>query len=519
MLDLDRVDGRLLPLVAQWVGWRTDHAAPVRVQRNEVRHAPDLYRAIGALPAAVATVNRVTGGAARVKEYVHNVVRTNQPPRLNLWSVTRDPAGSWGEPALLSMDAAFAGRVAHVREADGADLLLYHTRRRHGWDLWAKRVMAGSGEPSAPVVDRPGDDLYPTAARQGERLWLFWESPEAPAPRSDPSAPRDDPGEPRSRLWFQVRTTEGWSDPAVFGAADTPSRRGAAAVADDAGGLWLFWRELTATGWRVRYDRHDGTSWLRGVDPASLPDDAGVPVAVDDDLVALLHPSATAGRLWLFWARSAPTADGQRRWEIDYRVKLGLDVNADDWSSVTAVPKAAPGDHEREPAPLVNPAGDVELFTASTRDGGWRVLRRELTLPAATWGSAERIGDGTATDRAPLAFAGPDGATSLVYRSAAAPALTQGARVLDARYAGSTTVRVTDSAALARRGQFDDALTYTYQTGRAPVGRRRVRVRTDADRAARDTIGVFLDADPGPRRWPGWRVCCRSSCPPPSARW
>ena len=45
LLDLDRVDGRLLPLIGQWIGWPTDLRLPVDAQRNELplraRAVPD----------------------------------------------------------------------------------------------------------------------------------------------------------------------------------------------------------------------------------------------------------------------------------------------------------------------------------------------------------------------------------------------------------------------------------------------------------------------------------------------
>ncbi len=34
--DLDRVEGSLLPLLAQWIGWQTDHRLEVGPQRNEI---------------------------------------------------------------------------------------------------------------------------------------------------------------------------------------------------------------------------------------------------------------------------------------------------------------------------------------------------------------------------------------------------------------------------------------------------------------------------------------------------
>ena len=37
---IDRVNGALLPLLAQWIAWKTDYLLEIETQRNEVRHAP-----------------------------------------------------------------------------------------------------------------------------------------------------------------------------------------------------------------------------------------------------------------------------------------------------------------------------------------------------------------------------------------------------------------------------------------------------------------------------------------------
>ncbi len=153
--DIDHVDGALLPLLAQWIGWRTDQAAALATQRNEIRFAPWLYRGIGTAPAVTATTQRLTGRGSRVKEYVHNVARTNAPERLTLWTSTRTAAGQWGPPELLSVNFAYEGRAAAVRGRDDAStLLIYHTYRRHGWDVWCKRLTRDGWSASEPVVDR-----------------------------------------------------------------------------------------------------------------------------------------------------------------------------------------------------------------------------------------------------------------------------------------------------------------------------------------------------------------------------
>jgi hypothetical protein len=480
LADPDRVDGRLLPLLAQWIGWRTDHGLPVPAQRNEIRAAPRIYQAVGGIPTLDATVARVTRWANRTKEFVHNVARSNQPERLNLWSASRPAGGVFTPGALASVNFAYDGRPAAVREADGSVLAFFHTRRQHGWDIWAKRFAGGVWQPSVPVVDRPGTDKAPAAALQGGRLWLFWHS-------YDPDAP---PGR-RWQLWFTTRTGNDWAAPAVFGDPDT-ERRLPAAVADNTGGVWLFWLERMGGIWQLRYNRHDGTGWQLGV-PATLPPDAGAPPRVQDDLFALFHPGSPGQRLWLFWARQeSGGAGGPARWSVVYRIKQGTDPTAADWSPIRPLPKAGTGAyHDREPAALLAAGGNIELFFGSTQNGGWSVSRNLLATGPLTWGGNQRVGTGPHSQRAPLAVDTGTG-TLLVYRSNESIGYASTAfgatRTLDHRYAGTTTVDTGATAKLALRGRFEDFQTYTYDTGTGGV-------RANDDRIARDTVGLYLTPD------------------------
>ncbi|MFD0522067.1 hypothetical protein [Paractinoplanes durhamensis] len=459
--DVEHTEGDLLPLLAQWIGWPTDERLPVSAQRLQIRLAPRLYAVVGAPPVVRSTVARITGRSSQVKEYVHNVARTNDPERLLLWTAVRDTAGAWTPDTLLSPHATSAGRIRHVRDRDGAELFVFHVERPHGPDIWAKRYADGQWAPSEPLVDRPGRDLNPAVARHGDVLWLFWEQLGADG---------------RWDLAARTRAADGtWSDAAV--PAGDGSRRSPATVADDAGGLWLFWREWLGHRWQIRYARHDGTAWQPDP-PAVMPDDNGSPVAAEDDLVAV--PAPDGGGIWLFWARPEPGGPpGQTRWSIAWRAAQGADPATVTWSPVRLVPKDNPADHEREPYPLRTPAGDLELFRASTRGAaGWTVARSVLDVAALTWGPAETVTPAAAgSRRAPAAVPLDDGSTLLMLRSAAAVAW--GAGTLDTRYGGTRTVRASDEAARDRRRQFTDDQSYTCRVGRT----------------SRETVGVFL---PGP---------------------
>lgn len=460
LTDLDRVEGSLLPLLAGWIGWRTNHRLPVGAQRGEIRIAPRVYQAIGGMPTLEASVARISGVPAHTKEFVHNVARTNQPERLNLWATVRAGGGTtWTDPELVSVNANYEGRPATVREADGSVSVFYQTQREHGADIWSKRFAGGQWRPSFPVVDRPGTDTNPSATLQGGTLWLFWQSFDGQ----------------RWGVWFARRVGDSWRAPERFGEAE---RRLPAVVADNTGGVWLFWLERTAGAWQLRYKRFTSVTDLNTGAGTAFPLDAGAQPRVEEDLHVLFHPTSPNQRLWLFWSRR-DTAAGQTRWSTVYRVKQALDPAATDWSPIRAVPRTGTY-HDRQPAALLLPGGDIELFWASTKDGGWSVVRAVLATATNTVGASTRIVTDAFTKRAPL-VADIGTGTLVAYRSNRSiryASQTFGATSsLDHRYAGTSTVDTGATAKRELRGRFEDFQTYTYGTG---------------GRIARDAVGLYL---------------------------
>jgi hypothetical protein len=478
--DLDRVEGSLLPLLAQWIGWRTDYSLEISAQRNELRFAPQIYQRIGLIPAIEATVKRITNWETETKEFVYNVALTNQPERLNLWSAVRPAAGAFGTPARASLNFVYAGRPTAVQEADGSVSFFYHTARGTSWDIWTKSFANGQWVASAPVVDQPAPAKNPSAAIQGGTLWLFWESQDAPQPD----------GSRACHINFQTRTAAGWSAPAVFGDAVT-QRRMPAAVADNNGGVWLFWLEQNASGgWGLNYSVNNGAGWLAA--PVAFPADNGLDPRVESDLFILFHPTSVTQRLWLFWARhEAGGPAGQNRWTIAYRIKAGLDPSVNDWSVITLLAKAAPDNHDREPCAILAATG-VELFWSSTRNGGWTIFNDTLNITTMAWGAAAAVTTGPFSGRAPLAVS-VAAETLLAFRSNQSMTYTssvyEATQTQDVRYAGSTTVDARNAAKIALFGQFTDFQTYVYDSG--PNGQ-----RTNSNRIARDTIGLYLTPNP-----------------------
>lgn len=157
LYHLDKVDARLLPLLAEWVGWQTDYRAEIAKQRNEIRNAPYLYQTIGLIPTLEATVKRIIGWESRTKEFVHNVLRSNRPERLNLWLRQRGESETWPQTtAPLSLNFAYEGRPAAARDNDGLLHLFYHTSRHERWEIWSKTYRADQGwTPSQPFRTEP----------------------------------------------------------------------------------------------------------------------------------------------------------------------------------------------------------------------------------------------------------------------------------------------------------------------------------------------------------------------------
>ena len=187
--DLYRVDGSLVPLLADWVGWQTDFTLPISKQRNEVRYAPHFHRTTGIAANLRATLNRLTTWDAQVKEFVHNVFMTNSPEQLFIQETERHGSNWPDKPqaGLVTLDVAYEGRPAVVRARDGRLLLFYHTRqsvpkRASGpapdqWHLWQKTYDQAAWLPARRLTFDSDANKYPAVVETADgNLWVFWAS-------------------------------------------------------------------------------------------------------------------------------------------------------------------------------------------------------------------------------------------------------------------------------------------------------------------------------------------------------
>jgi hypothetical protein len=475
LYDIDRTDGIVLPLLAQWIGWDTDFTLGIAGQRNEIRSAPAWYETVGIIPTAEATIKRISGWESRTKEFVHNVFLSNSPERMNLWERERNSNGDWTAPTSpLSLNFAYEGRPAAVRDAEGTLWLFYHTLRNRGWNIWFKTYREDREPrwaPSQPLTNAVQLDKHPASVVQGTKLWVFWEA--------------YDEVSRESHINYRILTGGTWSTTELSEPfTDTNNERvKPCAVADNEDGVWLFWMEKVGARWQLQYNWHDGAAWGS---VANFPLDGVDDPRIQGDPFVLFHSTDATHRVWVFWARKEPSSDPHlTRWQIAYRVKRDIVPNTTaDWSEIYLLPKATLDHDDLEPAAVITSAGNIELFWSSNQGGSWSIWRSTLEVTTNLWGSAEQITSNPYSHRDPLPLAIHD-ATMLVYRSNESLVRTssvyRATETVDFRYAGSTTVDTRNAAKIALRDAFEDFQTYTYDTQ-----------KTSNDWYARDTVGAFL---------------------------
>lgn len=473
--------GALLPLLAQWIAWNTDTFLEIAQQRNEIRNAPAVYKAVGLMPVVNATVKRISGWDSRIKEFVYNVCLTNGPERLNVWWQTSPDGSDWSLAAeLLSLDYAFEG--APSLWLDGNQLwFFYHTQRNGQWDIWFKTADVTTGEwvPSKRFTKRAMIDKQPSIARAQETFWVFW------------AGSQSDHG-PHG-IYYRTSVADGWEkEIAAFEHNTSHSQSPRAVTIDDR--VWLFWMDKRHKGWQLRYARHDG-AWAAPVD---FPLDGGNDPIVETDLFAVFQPPPGAPRLFVFWSRRTLNASGEQRWEIVYRVKTNVNVDASGWSNVRQLPAPpAAAYHDREPFAFINGSGELECYWSSNQgDGGWKIRRATMTAfdadlvaGADTWSAASQVSQGLYNHRNPCVLVVGAGRwlmmrsnEQLIRRSR----LYRATDSVDERYAGSTLLDTRNLDKIQLRESYDDFQTYTFDTGTN-------NKRDNGDWYGRDTIGVYLD--------------------------
>lgn len=493
--DIDRVDGKFLPLLAQWIGWTIDtYELDIGARRGELKKVPALYETVGVIPAVEAAIAKFIGGwESRTKEFCHNVFLSNQPERLNFYMCTRKPSGQWRESQeVFSMDEAYDGRPAAAVDDAGTLYLFYHTHRNKRWDIWYKtREKIHDGTPdetwqwtsSRPFTCSGNIDKYPAAVYRSGDLWVFWSCYNQTL-----------------RTW-EIRCRKGsrdqWLDMDLPGESGNP-RKSPCAVVDGLDRLWLFWLGKTNGTWRLRYNRHDGSAWQD--EAVDFPECNGEVPRVENDLFVLHEPGQEkdGGKITLFWSQKQQLEDRRGRWQIAWRRKTGTLSLEDGWGAVGQLDKVpvsqVVGDidyDDVEPSAFVDDSGETRFFWVSNRSGrNWAICSVNF-MDINSRGhleTAEIVTGNPYSRRAPLPFM-LDGNLALVYRSNRSVTYQseryKATTTTDFRYAGSLSMDTRNQARNARRGMYDDFQTYTYDTGAGGEP-------TNNDWYARDAIGLYL---------------------------
>jgi phage tail-like protein len=486
--DIRKVDGKLLPLLAQWIGWDTDHTLEIADQRNELKNAPAMYRTIGTIPnIEAAVVKCISGWETRTKEFVHNIFLSNRPEQLNLWLCQKNKDGEWEESNdVFSLDFAYEGRPAAAKDEQGNIWLFYHTVRNNKWDIWYKIFQKDSREwtPSQPLTGADTIDKYPTAVFQGNTLWVAWNSFNR-----------------ENQTWqikYKGRTGGQWSETRTFN--DEISGTGTQCkspqiVVDKNSRPWYFWleKEGDAAPWQLKYNLYDGEKLAISPSPG-FPADEGKEPRVEKDLFVLYCQEDDS--IWVFWVQERYIGDdGQRYWQIAFRKKSGTESIEGGWGPIQTLPKETlpedAGYDDCEPAAVIDADGRIELFWVSNRGGSWTVWYGKLAdLTSGQADAANVFIDKPYSRRTPLPLPMDEG-ISLLYRSNRGISYKSdvyGSTVTtDFRYAGCTTMDARNEIknGLGRWQKYEDFLTYTYDTGKNGKP-------TDDDWYARDTIGLYL---------------------------
>lgn len=490
--NIHRVDGKLLPLLAQWIGWDTDYNLELAAQRIELGNAPAMYQTTGTIPnIEAAVVKCISGWKTGTKEFVHNIFLSNRPEQLNLWLCRRNSESQkWEEPDdVFSLDFAYEGRPAAARDAGGTLWLFYHTRRNDRWDIWYKTYERLEWAPSRPFTGSGNIDKYPNAALQGQTLWVFWSSYNE-----------------TDKTWsinFRKRVHGEWTEinsPAEDRVPGTGNqRKNPCPVVDHNNRLWLFWLEKQGNRWLLKYNRHNGSGWEGP--SVDFPPDRGKDPRVEKDLFVYFHSKGTTYWLQLFWTRKrAVESDGRHHWcrEIVSRRKLGVTSLPGGWGNIKPLPgeSAEAVYDDCEPAAVVNGNNETEFFWTSNRTGSWSTWRFNIgqkTIDSIDLDTAEMLINNPYSQRAPLPLL-LEGEVSVLYRSNRGISYKSdvyGATVTtDFRWSGCTTLDTRNKikTGLGKWQKYGDFLTYTYDTGKNGKP-------TNFDRYARDTIGLYLTPD------------------------
>lgn len=403
--DLEKVDGALLPLLAEWIGWKTDHTLEFRDQRNELRDAQALYKTIGLIPVIEATVKRITGWETRSKEFFHNVFLSNRPERLNIFSAIRDATENWESTDLpFSLDYAYEGKLAAVTDGQNIRWIFYHTERNDRWEIWYKTspVIRVSLAFQEYLVDGTIlENLWQAISDQGFAVARdaviavsgnFWTLTEPGGEETyliqlDPDA---------ISVYHTSAAIPAMAPSSPFSSGEGIDKYPGAVLQSDT--VWVFWTTYSESEqkWRIHYRMRNSNGVWSDSDPSVESNPFAEAGAVDDRPQRTKPIVATddSDRLWLFWLQN-----NDNGWELRYNSREAGDAGT--WGTVVILPPEAGSNPQLETDPIVTiSVTDIALFWARKAVGPvsgqtrWEVayrIKADLALDNANWGPIQTL--------------------------------------------------------------------------------------------------------------------------------
>jgi phage tail-like protein len=127
--DVDDVDYRFLPLLAQWLAWDLSVDQAIPLQRHEIKYAADLYRITGTVPGCMLWVQRLTGWSAEIKEFGNNVFVTNNVGNPADTTRTGSYTVNAADATLLANRGTFNDSLSYTCDSgtDDGDWFNFHT--------------------------------------------------------------------------------------------------------------------------------------------------------------------------------------------------------------------------------------------------------------------------------------------------------------------------------------------------------------------------------------------------------
>lgn len=491
--DVHNVDINRLPGLARQLGWEPDLTLDALKLRSDIHTAPEVYRTVGTVPNIRSLVNRITGWDSNVKEFVHNVFRSNAPETIRLWEIyerrldaTNINSVQLAVPNRIARADGLDGHPCAVVDSDDETWITWHSNRSGGRDIWIKKAdkegsYAVKTQLNNPLVNTAEIVIneYPATLSTNDRLWLFWNDIRVKDQTS------------QSDVWvtYQDRTTPEEKQVVPFttylpdqklnlSQHPTADDRWPTAVMDSNSSLQVLWQS----------NRRGPTDiWMKlCLDPVNAPLNWGLPTRVTTAQHHHTQPNVVSDgiRLWLFFTN-----------ELGDRSNIYCKVITDDMTveeivDAEVVPITQGKQLDGAPS-TVFMDGKIWVFWQtryenvvekqnvhqSRRRIQWKILGQawewdEVAQKPNALNDAFIVSNDVSGDKEPSVIIdnSNDKTLRVLWRSQRR-----------GRDYQSRSFNINDPEMLVNKGTFNDRLHYTYDTR-----------KKNENRYARDTVGVFL---------------------------